>query len=348
MQQGEQVGETSSGTTARRPSRAGTHWRILVDVSGWLEIGVVAFILVMLAIDLLVFQKDPHEVRMREAVAWSCFWVACGLLFAVVVWITMGSKPAGEYLAGYLIEKSLSVDNIFVFALVLSYFSVPPRLQHRVLFYGVLGALVMRAAFILLGATLLEEFAWTIYVFGAFLVFTGIRMARHGDVEVHPDKNPVLRLMRRVIPMAPDYHGDKFFVRQGVRRYATPLLAVLLVVETTDLVFAVDSIPAIFAVTKDTFLVFTSNAFAILGLRALYFVLAGAMGRFVHLKTGLAAVLVFVGIKMLLSETYHIPIGISLAFIALILTVSIVASLRSTRVAPGSATDPEALPEEAS
>ena len=306
-----------------------------MDASIWLWTGVIAFILGMLAIDLLVFQKNPHEVEMREAVAWSCVWIACGLAFGGVIWIIGGHKPAGEYIAGYLIEKSLSVDNIFVFALVLSYFAVPPWLQHRVLFYGVLGALVMRAIFIVVGATLLEQFSWMIYIFGGFLVITGIRMARHGDVEVHPDRNPLLKLLRRVVPLTPDYRDDKFFVREGVRRYATPLLAVLLVVETTDVVFAVDSIPAIFAVTKDTFIVFTSNAFAILGLRALYFVLAGAMGRFIYLKTGLAAVLVYVGIKMLLSETYHIPIGLSLGVIAAILTISIGLSLWKTREVDG-------------
>ena len=310
-----------------------------MDASIWLWIGVITFILGMLAIDLLVFQKNPHEVRMREAVAWSCVWIACGLTFGLIVWAIGGSAPAGEYYAGYLIEKSLSVDNIFVFALILSYFAVPPRLQHRVLFYGVLGALVLRAVFIVIGATILEQFSWAIYIFGGFLVVTGIRMARHGDVEVHPDRNPLLKLLRRVVPLTPDYRDDKFFVREGVRRYATPLLAVLLVVETTDVVFAVDSIPAIFAVTKDTFIVFTSNAFAILGLRALYFVLAGAMGRFIYLKTGLAAVLVFVGVKMLLSETYHISIGISLGVIAVILTVSIGLSLRKTREVDGEPPD---------
>ena len=205
----------------------------------------------------------------------------------------------------------------------------------------------MRAIFIVVGATLLEQFHWMIYIFGGFLIITGVRMARHGDVEVHPEKNPLLRLLRRVIPLTPDYRGDKFFVREGVRRYATPLLAVLIVVETTDVVFAVDSIPAIFAVTKDTFIVFTSNAFAILGLRALYFVLAGAMGRFVYLKLGLATILVYVGIKMVISESYKIPIGISLGVIAVILTVSIGASLIKTRNEPDGAPTP-ALHEEAS
>ncbi|MFO7589587.1 MAG: TerC family protein [Acidimicrobiia bacterium] len=318
-----------------------------MDASIWLWTGVIVFILGMLAIDLLVFQKETHAVEMREAVAWSVVWITCGLAFAGVIWVIGGSKPAGEYIAGYLIEKSLSVDNIFVFALVLSYFAVPPKLQHRVLFYGVLGALVMRAIFIVVGAALLEQFHWMIYIFGGFLIITGVRMARHGEVEVHPEKNPLLKLLRRAIPLTPDYRGDKFFVREGVRRYATPLLAVLIVVETTDVVFAVDSIPAIFAVTDDTFIVFTSNAFAILGLRALYFVLAGAMGRFVYLKMGLATVLVYVGIKMVISEWYKIPIGISLGVIAVILTVAIGASLLKTRKGPDGAPTP-ALHEEAS
>jgi tellurite resistance protein TerC len=304
---------------------------VTVDVSIWLWVGVLGFILAMLLVDLLVFQRDAHEVEMREAIGWSCFWVFCGLSFGAIIWLIGGPKPAGEYLAGYLIEKSLSVDNIFVFALILSYFAVPAKYQHRVLFFGVLGALVLRAIFIVAGAAILEQFTWAIYVFGTFLVVTGLRMAFHEGAEVHPDRNPLLRLLRRAVPMTPDYRGQHFMVRDAGRWIVTPLLAVLIVIETTDVVFAVDSIPAIFAVTDDTFLVFTSNAFAILGLRALYFVLAGAMGRFVYLKVGLAVVLVFVGVKMLISEQYHIPIGLSLGFIALTLTVSVLASLRATR-----------------
>jgi tellurite resistance protein TerC len=306
-------------------------WRITVEVSIWLWVGVIGFILAMLLVDLLVFQRDAHEVEMREAIGWSCFWVFCGLSFAGVIWLIGGAKPAGEYVAGYLIEKSLSVDNIFVFALILSYFAVPPKYQHRVLFFGVLGALVLRAIFIVAGAALLEQFAWAIYVFGTFLVVTGLRMAFHRDAEVHPDRNPVLRLLRRVMPLTPHYREEHFVVREAGKWMATPLLAVLVVIETTDVVFAVDSIPAIFAVTSDTFLVFTSNAFAILGLRALYFVLAGAMGRFIYLKVGLAVVLVFVGVKMLLSDVWHIPIALSLAFIATTITVAILVSLRATR-----------------
>jgi len=302
-----------------------------MDASIWLWAGVIGFIVIMLLIDLLIFQREAHEVSMSEAIKWSCFWVFCGLAFGGIVFLIGGSKPAGEYMAGYLIEKSLSIDNIFIFALILSYFAVPLKYQHRVLFFGVLGALVLRAIFIVLGSAILENFAWAIYFFGALLVVTGLKLAVQKETEVHPERNLILRLVRRISPMTPDYRGEAFVVKEAGKWIATPLLAVLIVIETTDVVFAVDSIPAIFAITQDTFIVFTSNAFAILGLRALYFVFAGAMGRFVYLKIGLAVILVFVGIKMLISDLYHIPIGLSLGFIATALTVSIVASLRATR-----------------
>lgn len=302
-----------------------------MDASIWLWAGVIGFIVIMLLIDLLIFQREAHEVSMSEAIKWSCFWVFCGLAFGGIVFLIGGSKPAGEYMAGYLIEKSLSIDNIFIFALILSYFAVPLKYQHRVLFFGVLGALVLRAIFIVLGSAILENFAWAIYFFGALLVVTGLKLAVQKETEVHPERNLILRLVRRISPMTPDYRGEAFVVKEAGKWVATPLLAVLIVIETTDVVFAVDSIPAIFAITQDTFIVFTSNAFAILGLRALYFVFAGAMGRFVYLKIGLAVILVFVGIKMLISDLYHMPIGLSLGFIALALTVSIVASLRATR-----------------
>ena len=302
-----------------------------MDASIWLWAGVIGFIVVMLLIDLLIFQREAHEVSMSEAIKWSCFWVFCGLAFGGIIFLIGGSKPAGEYMAGYLIEKSLSIDNIFIFALILSYFAVPLKYQHRVLFFGVLGALVLRAIFIVLGSAILENFAWAIYFFGALLVVTGLKLAVQKETEVHPERNLILRLVRRISPMTSDYRGEAFVVKEAGKWIATPLLAVLIVIETTDVVFAIDSIPAIFAITQDTFIVFTSNAFAILGLRALYFVFAGAMGRFVYLKIGLAVILVFVGIKMLISDLYHIPIGLSLGFIALALTVSIVASLRATR-----------------
>jgi tellurite resistance protein TerC len=302
-----------------------------VEVDLWMWAAFVGFILFMLFIDLFVFHREAHAVSMREATIWSLVWVTFGLTFFGILWWWQDGHIAGEYLAGYLIEKSLSVDNIFVFALIFSYFSVPAKYQHRLLFWGVLGALVFRAGFIAGGAALLHNFHWMIYVFGGFLVFTGLRMALHQHEEVHPERNPVLRLARRVLPMTDNYEGQHFFTRKYGRLLATPLLAVLIVVETTDVVFAVDSIPAIFAVTRETFIVFTSNAFAILGLRAMYFLLAGMIDRFVYLKLGLSIVLVYVGIKMLVSDVYEIPIWLSLALIAAVLTVSVTASLRLER-----------------
>ncbi|HEU0131462.1 MAG TPA: TerC family protein [Mycobacteriales bacterium] len=306
----------------------------------WAWVAVTAAIVVMLLVDLLVVHREAHAVSVREAAWSSAVWIALGLGFGVLLWVVQGGDRAGQYFAGYLVEKSLSVDNVFVFALLFSYFAVPARLQHRVLFWGVVGALVFRAAFIVAGAALLERFAWMVFVFGAFLVVTGIKMARSGDSHVDPGKNPVLRLLRRVIPVSDTYEGQRFFGRDGVRRYATPLLAVLVAVETTDILFAVDSIPAVFAVTKDPFLVFTSNAFAILGLRALYFLLADLMGRFTYLKTGLAVVLVLVGAKMLASEWWHAPTWLSLLVIASVIGGSVVLSLRATR-------DVEPLPDRA-
>jgi tellurite resistance protein TerC len=301
-----------------------------MHVDLWIWAAFVAFVIAMLAIDLLVFHRKAHAVSMKEAAAWSAVWMVLGITFGFVIWAWMGGHAAGEYFAGYLIEKSLSVDNIFVFALLFSYFAVPAELQHRVLFWGVLGALVFRALFIAGGAALLENFHWTIYIFGGFLVVTGIRMALHTDEEVHPERNPVLNLMRRAVPITSDYRGQAFFVKEAGKRLATPLFAVLVVVETTDIVFAIDSIPAIFAITRDTFIVFTSNAFAILGLRALYFLLAGMIGRFRYLKPALALILVYVGIKMLISDFYKIPTLASLSFIAVTLTVAMLVSLRTT------------------
>jgi tellurite resistance protein TerC len=289
--------------------------------------GLVAL---FLALDLFVFHRNAHAVSMREAATWSAVWVALGLAFAGLVWIWQGGTAAGEYLAGYLIEKSLSVDNIFVFALLFAYFGVPAAYQHRVLFWGVVGAIVLRAAFIVAGAALLENFHWVIFIFGGLLVFTGVKMALKRHDEVHPERNPILRLAQRFVPIASEYRGQKFFVREAGRVIATPLFAVLLAVETTDVIFAVDSIPAIFAVTRDPFLVVTSNVFAILGLRALYFLLAGMMHRFVYLKYGLAAILVFVGTKMLIADIYAVPIWASLMIIAAVVTVSVFASLRKT------------------
>ena len=297
----------------------------------WVWVGFNLFVLAMLAVDLFVFHREAHEVRTAEAAGWSVLWVALALAFGAGVYAFMGRDAGLEYFAGYLIEKALSVDNIFVFVLIFGYFRVPPRYQHRVLFWGILGALVMRGAMIGAGAYLIQHFHWIIYVFGAFLVFTGIRMATQDEHDIHPDKNPVIRLLRRLFPVAADYHGQKFFVRDEVggrsRLVATPLLVVLTLVETTDLIFAVDSIPAIFAITQDPFIVYSSNVFAILGLRALYFLLAGVIHRFHYLKAGLSAVLVFVGAKMLLSDIYKIPVGLSLGVVAFVLAASVAASL---------------------
>lgn len=296
----------------------------------WMWIAFTVFILAMLAVDLLM-NRDAHAVSMREAGIWSGVWVTLGLAFGAILWIWQGGVVAGEYLAGYLIEKSLSVDNIFVFALLFSYFAVPAKYQHRVLFWGVFGALVFRIVFIAGGAALLDRFHWMIFVFGGFLVITGIRMAMHKETEVHPENNPVLKLMRRMIPISGSYDGKNFFTRINGKRVATPLLAVLVVVETTDIIFAIDSIPAIFAVTRDTFIVFTSNAFAILGLRALYFCLAGMADKFRYLNTGLGVILAFVGVKMILAtaDVWHPPTWLALTVIIGVLAVSVVASLRA-------------------
>ncbi len=291
-----------------------------------------AFVLAMLAVDLGVFHRKAHTVKIKEALIWSGVWIALSLAFNLFVYYWRGPVVALEFLTGYLIEKSLSVDNIFVFVLVFSFFRVPEEYQHRVLFWGILGALVMRGIFIAVGAALLARFHWVIYLFGGFLVFTGIRMALQKEHGVHPDRNPLVRFFRRHFPVTDDYHGQSFFVRQGTRLWATPLMVVLLVVEVTDLVFAVDSIPAIFAVTRDPFIVYTSNVFAILGLRALYFALAGVITKFHYLKLGLAVILVFVGVKMLLAGSpWEIPIAWSLAVIAFVLAAAVGASLLRKR-----------------
>src|SRR5688500_13738391 len=285
-----------------------------MQVSSIWWIGFNAVVLVLLVLDMTVFHKKAHAVKPKEAAWWSVFWVVLSLAFNYLIYHHFGPTAGLEFLTGYLIEKALSVDNVFVFVLIFSYFAVPAPYQHRVLFWGVLGALAMRAAMILAGAVLIEQFHWIIYLFGASLVFTGVRMATQTEHAIEPEANPVVRLLRRIIPVTQEYHGQRFFVRQAltpggaVRLVATPLLVVLVLVETTDLIFAVDSIPAIFAVTQDPFLVYTSNVCAILGLRSLYFLLAGFIHRFHYLKLGLAVVLTFVGVKMLLGAVYHIPI----------------------------------------
>lgn len=293
----------------------------------WAWVLFNVFVLGMLALDLGVFHRHAHEVKIKEALAWSGVWIGTALLFNAGVWFWRGGEDGLAFLTGYLIEKALSVDNVFVFVLIFSAFGVPAVYQHRVLFWGILGALVMRAILIALGVTLIHRFHWIIYVFGAFLVFTGIKMALEKDKEIHPERNVVLLFFRRVLPVTNAYHGQKFLVREEGKWYATPLLVVLLLVETTDLIFAVDSIPAILAITQDGFIVYTSNVFAILGLRALYFALAGVVQMFHYLHYGLSTILVFVGVKMLIVDFVKIPVGVSLGAVALILAASVVASL---------------------
>jgi tellurite resistance protein TerC len=300
-----------------------------------LWIGFNIFVLAMLALDLGVFHRRAHAVRVREAVIWSVVWIALAGVFNIVLYFGFGGERALEFLTGYLIEKSLSIDNLFVFLIIFSYFRVPAEFQHRVLFWGVLGALVMRAGFIAGGVALIERFHWIIYIFGGFLILTGIKMSQHKDKELHPERNPVVRLARRIFPISSQYHGQNLFAREDGRSVATPLFLVLLVIETTDLIFAVDSIPAILAISRDPFIVYTSNVFAILGLRSLYFALAGIMQMFHFIHYGLSAILVFVGTKMLLTDIYKIPIAISLGVIALIITASIIASV----LWPGKATE---------
>ena len=292
-----------------------------------LWIGFTLLVLAMLTLDLGAFHRKAHEVSVREALIWTGVWISLAFVFNCGVYFWFGSERALEFLTGYMIEKALSVDNIFVFIVVFSVFAVPANLQHRVLVWGILGALVMRAIFIVLGAALLQKFHWVAYLFGAFLVVTGIKLLVLRGGEVHPERNPIVRLFQRFVPSVGDYRGGQFTVVEGGRRYATPLLLVLVVIEATDLVFAVDSIPAIFAITTDPFIVYTSNIFAILGLRALYFALAGMIGKFHYLKVGLSLVLVFVGAKMLVAGIYKIPIWASLGVIATLLAGSIVASL---------------------
>ena len=289
--------------------------------------GFTLFVLCMLALDLLVFHKREHEVKPKEALAWSIGWISLALLFNVGVYRFFGAQRGLEFFTGYLIELALSVDNLFVFILIFNTFHVRPAHQHRVLFWGILGAQVMRAVFILLGAALLQAFHWIVFVFGGFLVFTGVKILLNRGTEVHPEKNPVLRLFGKIVPTLPDSYGGRFTVKLNGKRYATALLPVLVVVEVTDLMFAVDSIPAIFAITNDPFIVYTSNIFAILGLRALYFLLASAMGKFRYLKVGLGLVLSFVGAKMVLAEWVPIPIEISLAVVVALLAGSILASV---------------------
>lgn len=282
-----------------------------------------AFVLLMLAIDLGVFHRQAKKVSFREAIIWSLIWITLALIFNGWIYYSMGEKPAVEFLTGYLIEKSLSVDNIFVFILLFSFFKVPEQYQHRVLFWGIFGALIMRAVFIALGAALIAKFHWIIYLFGIFLVFTGYKMFKKSAANMHPEDNPLVRWFIKKGRVTNEYHGKNFFVISNGKRLATPLFLCLLSIEFTDLIFAVDSIPAIFAITNNTFIVYTSNVFAILGLRSLYFALEGVIAKFPYLRYGLAIILVFIGCKMMLVDVYKIPIVLSLGFIAVVITCSI-------------------------
>jgi tellurite resistance protein TerC len=299
----------------------------------WAWLAFLAVVTILLVGDLLIVHRRPHVPTTKEAAIESAVWISIGVAFTGVVFLWHGGQAAGEYISGYLIEKSLSVDNVFVWALIMSFFAVPRAYQFRVLFWGVFGALVLRFAFIFAGVALLENFEWLLFVFGGFLLITAFRLVRSGDEEVHPENNPVLKVVRKVVPSTTEYNGQHLFVRHGGKLLATPLFAVLIVIETSDVVFAVDSIPAILAVSREQFIVFSSNVFAILGLRALYFLLADLRERFTYLQQGLAVILAFVGVKMIVSEWYHIPTWVSLVVIALVLTVSIVVSIKKT--APG-------------
>jgi len=300
----------------------------------WVWIAFVGFISLLLLIDVLVLHRNAHVITFKEAAIESAVWIALGLSFTFVILGWHGGQAAGEYVAGYLVEKSLSVDNVFVWAVILTFFRVPSEYRFRVLFWGIFGALVLRAIFIFAGVALIERFEWVLYIFGAFLIYTGVKIARHDEAEVHPENNLALKIVRRFIPTTDQYDGQKLFTRVNLKRVATPLFTVLVMIEATDVVFAVDSIPAILSITQNEFIVFSSNAFAILGLRSLYFVLADMAGRFRYLNTGLGFIMGFVGIKMLLVGEpfeYHFPIAVSLGVISLILFVSIWASLRADK-----------------
>jgi len=290
-----------------------------------------AFVLLMLALDLGVFHRKTHEISLKEALTWTFIWVFLALVFNAIIFYWRGRQQALEFFTGYLVEKALSIDNIFVFIMIFTYFQIPSKYQHKVLFWGILGALLMRVVFIFAGIALIEKFHFTIYIFGAILIYTGYKMFYHNNAKIEPEKNPLIRFFKKFMPVTPNLQEDNFFVKLNGKIYATPLFLVLIIIETTDLIFAVDSIPAILAITQDQFIVYTSNVFAIMGLRSLYFALAGVVHRFWLLSFGLAVVLVFVGIKMLLIDLYKIPIEWSLIFIATIITGSIFLSLKIKR-----------------
>ncbi len=302
-----------------------------IDVHPWQWLVLLAIITAMLLIDLLVVHREAHEVKTREAAIESAVWISCGVAFTGVIWWWFGGQASGEYISGYLIEKSLSIDNVFVWALIMGYFVVPLKYQHRVLFWGIFGALMLRAIFIFAGVALIERFDWILYLFGAFLLYTAGKLVFSDDDHVDPGDSRFLKLVNKVVPSSDEFDGQKMFTRKNGRRLATPLFAVLVLIEATDVIFAVDSVPAVLAVSHEQFIVFSSNAFAILGLRALYFLLADMHSRFTYLQEGLAIILAFVGMKMLIAEWYHIPTWLSLSVIAIVLTASIGISMKVTR-----------------
>jgi tellurite resistance protein TerC len=318
-----------------------------MDPSLLMWAGLGGLVLVMLIIDLFVFGRGNRQVTVRESAIWTGVWTVIALGFGALLWSVEGSKAGSEYLAGFLLERSLSLDNIFVFAILFSYFAVPVAVQPRVLSWGIMLALVLRLGFILLGAALLDAFHVTFYAFGLLLVYTAYKLARHDDTDIEPEHNPAFRFIRRRVPMTESYDDAKLFTRENGRKVATPLLAVFVVVATTDLIFAVDSIPAIFAVTTVPFIVFAANAFAMLGLRALYFLLVGVMDRFVYLSQGLAVILAIIGAKMLLIDIWHVPIWLSLTLIVVVLAATAVLSLRAEPHRPDAAADPDATDDEA-
>ncbi len=305
-----------------------------IDAHAWQWAVFLGLVVTLLVADLLILHRKPKEMSLKEAAVESAVWIAIGLAFTAVVGIWFGGQAAGEYVSGYLIEESLSVDNVFVWAVIMTFFAVPKQYQFRTLFWGIFGALVLRALFIFAGVALIEAFDWVLYIFGAFLIFTAFRIARHDEAEVNPEHNLALRAVRKIVPSTSEYHGQKLFTKENGKRVATPLFAVLIMVETTDVVFAVDSIPAILAVSREQFIVFSSNAFAILGLRALYFCLSGMAGRFRYLNIGLGIILGFVGTKMLITELYHVPTWLSLAVIIVVLTITVLLSLRADKRDP--------------
>ncbi|HQO50651.1 MAG TPA: TerC family protein [Bacteroidales bacterium] len=299
---------------------------LFIEITPLVWVGFIAFVILMLALDLGVFHRKSHDVSIREALIWSAVWISLALVFNYGIYHFVGHEKGLEFLTGYLIEKALSVDNLFVFIMLFSMFGVEPKYQHKVLFWGILGALIMRAVFIFAGVALINRFHWIIYIFGAFLIYTGFKMMVHKEESLHPEQNPLVKLFKKLMPVTNEMHGDRFFVKINHKTFATPLFVVLIIIEFTDLIFATDSIPAILAISHDPFIIFSSNVFAILGLRALYFALAGLTKYFAYLKYGLAVILVFVGVKMGISGFYHFPIVASLLVILAILLVSVLAS----------------------